>query len=208
MAVVTDQNKAAAEARRRQLTIARPIREELLRNFRETGDRTDGWRWADVSGWWRDPALLARLGPALASLFSDANPTVVVGTQSRGTLLGGLVAAHLGVGLVEIRKNTGPNADSESWRHRTTPPDYRDRHLTLGFPKRLLPAGERVLFVDDWIDSGGQALGAYALIEDAGAHWIGAAVVVDALSEPRLRRDLSVKSLLHNRELWAASDGK
>jgi adenine phosphoribosyltransferase len=208
MALVTDQNKAAAEARRKQSATARPIREELLRNYAENGDRTDGWRWADVSGWWRDAALLARLGPALANLFADANPTVVVGTQSRGTLLGGLVATHLGVGLVEIRKNDGPNADSESWRHRTTPPDYRDRHLTLGFPKRLLPAGERVLFVDDWIDTGGQALGAYGLIEDAGAHWIGAAVVVDGLSEPRLRRDLTVKSLLRNRELWAAPDAR
>jgi len=90
--------------------------------------------------------LLARLGPALAELFLETDPTVVVGTQSRGTLLGGLVAAHLGLGLIEIRKDSGPAADSESWRSRTTPPDYRDRQLTLGFPKRLLPAGERVLW--------------------------------------------------------------
>ena len=200
---MTDRNKAAAEARRRQSATARPIREELLRNFHEQGDRTDDGRWADVSGWWRDAALLARLGPALAKLFSDDHPTIVVGIQSRGTLLGGLVAAHLGIGLIEIRKNDGPAADSESWRYRTTSPDYRDRHLTLGFPKRLLPAGERVLFVDDWIETGGQALGAYGLVKDAGAHWIGAAVVVDALSEPRVRRDLVVKSLLRNRELWA-----
>jgi adenine phosphoribosyltransferase len=73
----------------------------------------------------------------------------------------------------------------------------------LGFPKRLLPAGERVLFVDDWIDTGGQALGAYGLVKDAGAHWIDAAVEVDALSEPRVRRDLNVKSPLRNRELQA-----
>lgn len=200
---MTDQNKAAAEARRRQATIARPIREELLRTYREQGDRTDHTRWADITGWWRDAALLARLGPALADLFPDANATVVMGTQSRGTLLAALVAAHLGLGLIEVRKNDGPAADSESWRSRTTPPDYRDRHLTLGFPKRLLPAGERVLFVDDWIATGGQALGARGLVEDAGAHWIGASVIVDALTEPQLRRDLTVKSLLHNRELWA-----
>jgi adenine phosphoribosyltransferase len=202
MVGMTDQNKAAAEARRRQSTIPRPIREELLRNFRAQGDRTDYTRWADVTGWWRDGALLARLGPALADLFGDSDPTVVVGTQSRGTLLGALVAAHLGLGLIEVRKNDGGAADSESWRSRTTPPDYRDRHLTLGFPKRLLPAGERVLFVDDWIATGGQALGARGLVEDAGAHWIGAAVIVDGLTEPRLRRDLTVKSLLRNRELW------
>lgn len=198
---MTNQNTAAAEARRKRSAAVRPVREDLLMNYREQGDRTDDDRWADVTGWWRDGALLARLGPELASLFSDADATVVVGTQSRGTLLGALVAAHLGVGLIEIRKNSGPAADSEAWRYRTTPPDYRDRHLTLGYPKRLLHAGERVLLVDDWIATGGQALGAKGLVEDAGAHWIGAAVVVDALTEPRLRRDLAVKSLLHSREL-------
>jgi hypothetical protein len=49
----------------------------LLRNYHEQGDRTDEGRWADVSGWWRDAALLARLGPALAQLVSDDSPTVV-----------------------------------------------------------------------------------------------------------------------------------
>ena len=81
-----------------------------------------------------------------AGLFVEADPTVVVGTQSRGTLLGALVAVHLGLGLIELRKSQGPPVDSESWRSRTTPPDYRDQHLTLGFPQRLLPAGERVLW--------------------------------------------------------------
>jgi len=198
---VTERNKAAADARRRRAAAPLPMREALLHNYRETGDRTDRLRWADVTGWWRDPELLGRLGPALAELFAEAQPTVILGTPSRGTLLGALVATHLGVGLVEIRKDDGPAADSEGWFKRITPPDYRDRHLTLGFPKQLLQAGEQVLFVDDWIDTGGQALGARGLVEDAGAHWLGAAVVVDALADSRLRRDLVVRSLLHNREL-------
>ncbi len=94
-------------------------------------------------------------------------------------------------------------ADSESWRQRTTPPDYQDRHLTLGFPKRLLLTGERVLFVDDWIDTGGQAVGAKGLVDDEGADWVGASVIVDDLSDARLRRDLKVRSLLHSRDLWS-----
>jgi len=134
-------------------------------------------------------------------LFAECQPTVVLGTPSRGTLLGALVASHLGVGLVEIRKDEGPAADSDGWFSRTTPPDYRDRHLTLGFPRHLLQAGQQALFVDDWVDTGGQALGARGLVEDAGAHWLGVAVIVDALADSRLRRDLSVRSLLQSREL-------
>ncbi|HEY5034867.1 MAG TPA: phosphoribosyltransferase family protein [Candidatus Dormibacteraeota bacterium] len=146
--------------------------------------------------------MLTRIGPALANLLNNAGPTVVLGSQSRGTLIGALVATHLGIGLIEIRKNDGPSADSDTWRYRTTPPDYQDRHLTLGFPKRLLQAGERVLFVDDWIDTGGQAAAAHGLTADSRATWLGAAVIVDALEDARLRRDLNVRSLLHNREIW------
>jgi adenine phosphoribosyltransferase len=194
---MADRNKAAAEARRRRNALPPPPRELLLSTYRRHEDLPG----VDITGWWRDADVLARLGPALAELFTVAEPTIVVAPQSRGTLVGGLVAQSLGVGLVEVRKNGGPAADSDQWRYRTTPPDYRDRHLRLGFPKRLLIAGERALFVDDWIDTGGQALGVWNLVRDAGATWVGAAVIVDGLDEPQIRRDLDVRSLLRARDL-------
>ncbi|MCL2422619.1 MAG: phosphoribosyltransferase [Micrococcales bacterium] len=172
----------------------------LTSHFRWRGDRTDD-RWsADVTGWWHDPTTLAALGPALAGLFS-VSPTVVLGPQSRGMLLGALTAMHLGVGVVELRKEPRQACDSDTWRRRTTPPDYRDRHLVLGFRQDLVSVTDRVLFVDDWIDTGGQAVAARALVADAGATWIGAAVVVDALKNPQLRRELGVRSLVHVRDL-------
>ncbi|MEU5260986.1 adenine phosphoribosyltransferase [Amycolatopsis sp. NPDC021455] len=165
------------------------------------GDRTDDDQYADVTGWWRRPELLRSLGPALAQLFADLRPTVVLGPESRGCLLGPLVALHLDVGFVELRKDGAPCCDSDAWLRRTTPPDYRDRHLSLGFRKNLIGGGDRVLFVDEWIETGGQAHGAHLLTRDAGATWLGAATVVDALSSNRVRRHLNVRSLLHIREL-------
>jgi adenine phosphoribosyltransferase len=44
---------------------------------------------------------------------------------------------------------------------------------------------------------------AHGLVTDAGAHWLGAAVIVDALTDPRLRRDLGVRALIQGRELDA-----
>ncbi len=93
------------------------------------------------------------------------------------------------------------SSDSDVWLQRTTPPDYQDRHLTLGFRKSLVTSGDRVLFVDDWIETGGQANAAHLLVEDAEATWIGAATVVDALHSNQVRRQLNVRSLLHVREL-------
>jgi adenine phosphoribosyltransferase len=152
-------------------------------------------------GWWRRPDLLGHLGPALAQLFAGEQPTVVLGPESRGCLLGPLVALRFDVGFVEVRKDRVASSDSDLWLQRTTPPDYQDRHLTLGFRKSLVNGGDRVLFVDDWIETGGQADGVHLLVEDAGATWIGAATVVDALSSNKVRRHLNVRSLLHVREL-------
>lgn len=198
---MTDRNLAAADARRRRRAEPASLINELRSVYRDQGDKSDDHLLADIAEWWRTPTVLGQLGAGLAGLFPENPPSVVMGVQSRGTLVGALVAAHLGIGLVEVRKNDTPKADSDRWRMATTPPDYRDRHLRLGFPSRLLAAGERVLFVDDWIDTGGQAAGARALTEDAGAQWIGAAVIVDALDQSRVRRELTVRALLHIRDL-------
>jgi adenine phosphoribosyltransferase len=173
----------------------------LRRGFTWRSDRTDATGYADVTSWWRRPELLRALGPALAGLFADTEPTVVVGPESRGSLLGPLVAVRLGVGFVEVRKDHGSVTDSDAWLLRTTPPDYCDRHLSLGFRKGLISGGDRVLFVDDWIDTGGQAVGTHAVVADAEATWLGAATIVDGLRGNEVRRRLNVRSLLHVRDL-------
>lgn len=177
------------------------LRSRLKSAFQWLGDRSDDSYKAEVTGWWRDPDLLASLGPALAVPFEDADPTVVLGPQSRGSLLGPLVALHLGIGFVEVRKDPARGADSDRLRERTTPPDYEDRHLRLGFRSDLLSGADRVLLVDDWIATGAQAAACRELVADAGASWLGMSVIVDALERPELRRQLRLEALLHEREL-------
>jgi adenine phosphoribosyltransferase len=143
---------------------------------------------------------LREIGPAVAGLYDEV-PTVVLGPVSRGSLVGALTAAALGVGFVEMRKQGGPAVDSERWVRRTTAPDYQDRHVAFGFRRQLIRSGDRVLMVDDWIDTGATARTARTLVADCGAHWIGAACIVDGLTDPRLRHDLPVRSLLNVRQL-------
>lgn len=162
------------------------------------GDRTDEHRYADVTGWWRQPDLLRDLGPTLARLFQDVQPTVVLGPESRGCLLGSRVALSMRVGFIEVRKDRATSGDRDAWLRRTTPPDYRDRHLTLGSRRNPLDSRDRVLLVDDWIDTGGQALGTYLLTHDAKATWLGVATVVDALSSNECRP--RVKTALTQRD--------
>jgi adenine phosphoribosyltransferase len=65
----------------------------------------------------------------------------------------------------------------------------------------LVTSADRVLLVDDWVDTGGQALGARRIVDEVGATWVGTAVIVDALESNAVRRELGVKSLLHHRDL-------
>lgn len=177
------------------------VKDKLRSSFRWIGDRTDPDYRADVTGWWRDADVVEQIGAALAALFDTDSPTVVMGTQSRGSLLGVLVARSLVVGFAEVRKNPGRAADSDAWWEASTAPDYRDEQLRLGLRRSLLRSGDRVLFVDDWIATGAQADACRVLVEMSGAQWIGAAVVVDGLERSDLRRSLRLRSLLHIRDL-------
>ena len=154
---------------------------------------------SDTSGWWRDPELLAGLGPALAALFADAAPTVVVGPETSGFLLGPLVARELGAGFVEAYKN-GRGRVADRMLRRTTAPDYKGRSLTLSIRARHLGGGDRVLVVDDWAVTGAQLAALRALVADAGAGYVGAALVVDGCP-PAVGADLAVRSLLRGTDL-------
>lgn len=115
---------------------SRELRDRLRWAFAWRGDRWDDGLLADATGWWRDPVLLGDLVTAMAAPLREQQPTVVLGLASRRVLLGALVAQRLGIGLVEVRKDPNPAADSDDWVTTTTPPDYRDRHLMLGFRRR------------------------------------------------------------------------
>jgi len=98
-----------------------------------------------------------------------------------GFILGSAVAMHLGVGFVPIRKagaiHPGPKAVRQAG------PDWRGNQPTLTIQRAALRSNERVLLVDDWIETGSQALAARALIEDCGAQHAGLSVLVDQSSE-------------------------
>ncbi|MDX3494465.1 phosphoribosyltransferase family protein [Streptomyces turgidiscabies] len=156
---------------------------------------------ADISGWWREGEILTGIGPALAALHPGGSPNVVMSPEATGYLIGPLVAVALGAGFVEMRRDLSEETTGDSVLLRSTPPDYQGRTVEWGIRKRRLGPGSRVLFVDDWVDTGATALAARRVTEDAGGQWVGAAVIVDSTSHG-LRRDLNLKGLLSEKELW------
>lgn len=163
--------------------------------------RTSQYRYYDLLPWWRDPDVLAGVGPLLAEPFRASGATVVIGPSASGYLSGGLAAVHLSVGFCPIRKDPSQLFDEDAWVTSTSPPDYLDRHVVFGIRKGLIKSGDKVLAVDDVVDTGGQLFALQSLVHQVEATWLGASVLVDALHEHQTRRKLNLRAVFHERDL-------
>jgi adenine phosphoribosyltransferase len=146
------------------------VRDDPVRSFRWVDGHADVWRW------FSEPELFGRIVGELVDPIRDTSITHIAAVEARGFLLVGAAARELGAGVVGIRKKGGalPGPRSEA---RTTA-DYRGRRIDLAMRTGSLTAGDQVLLVDDWIETGSQALAARALIEGTGATFAGLAVIV------------------------------
>jgi adenine phosphoribosyltransferase len=177
------------------------LRRRLIDSFRwiDPGPHTTHLV-SDVSGWWRDPAIIGALGPALADLFRAERPTAVMAPEVTGFLLGPLVAVALGAGFVEAYKDTRKRASADRMAWSATAADYRGRRWRLGVRARHLSPSDRVLVVDDWVATGTQLTALSALVIALGARVVGAAAIVDA-APVDVRDRLGLRSLLRAADL-------
>lgn len=148
---------------------------ELLARIPWVGGHADVWRT------FSDERFFPRLVAALADPYRAEDVTKVAGIEARGFILAAAVAVELSAGFVAIRKNAGLFPGEKIVR--VSEPDYRGNTSTLRLQVRSLRPGDRVLLVDDWLETGSQALAAKAMIEAAGAVFAGASVIVDQLSD-------------------------
>jgi len=177
------------------------LRDLMRRQFRWTNPGPHSAHLvSDRSGWWRDPAVLGGIGPALAALVADAAPDVVVSPEVTGFLVGPLVATALGVGFVEAYRadRRHPVAEPMAWG--AVASDHRGETTRLGIRRAGLDAGIRVLVVDDWLTTGAAVRALYAAVSALGAQPVGAAVIV-ADCPGEVAAQLRVRSLLTGADL-------
>ena len=79
--------------------------EELISRIRVIPDfPTKGIMFQDVTTLFKDPDCLSELSDRIYDLYKDKGITKVVGIESRGFVLGAIVASRLGAGFVPARK--------------------------------------------------------------------------------------------------------
>jgi adenine phosphoribosyltransferase len=149
-------------------------RDLTLEHFRWIGGHADVW------AIFRDAKALAAVVASLVEPFRGERITAVCGIESRGFLLGGAAAIELGVGFVPVRKDGGLFPGEKVVRQSS--PDYRRLRHTLRLQRSSLGPGDRVVLVDDWIETGNQAVAVRSMVEDCGSTWVGCSVIVDQLT--------------------------
>ena len=129
---------------------------------------------------WRvfeDADLFRAVVDALAEPWKPFHPTKVAGVEARGFILGAALAHVLGTGFVAVRKEgslfAGPKVATTAKR------DYQGREHRLRLRRESLTRADRVVLVDDWCQTGHQALAAARLIRSSSAEILGLSVIVD-----------------------------
>lgn len=170
-----------------------PAADSVLAHFQWIEGDADTWTML------RDPDSLATIVAELATLCATDAPDVIVGIEARGFVVAPLVAFTLGVGFSPLRKGDailpGPTVSTES------EPDYRGTTHRIAARTDHLGPGVRVALVDDWVETGSQAMAARRLIEETGAQLVNVTVIVDEAS-PEARASLpAIRSILSGNDL-------
>jgi len=128
----------------------------------------------DITTLLKDPALFRRTVDLLAVLCGDRPVDKVVAIESRGFILGGVLASRLGAGFVPVRK---PGKLPAKTLRASYALEYGTD--TLEIHEDALKKGERVLIVDDVIATGGTAHAAGELVDRLGAKVVAFAFLVE-----------------------------
>ncbi|CAN5222625.1 adenine phosphoribosyltransferase [soil metagenome] len=128
----------------------------------------------DVTPLLADPAALCEVVERLATPFRQADVTAVVGIEARGFIFGAALAMELGTGFVPVRKAGKLPAETFT---RSYELEYGS--ATLELHRDGVGAEDRVLIVDDLLATGGTAVAASELVEEAGAMIVAAAFVLE-----------------------------
>jgi adenine phosphoribosyltransferase len=121
-----------------------------------------------------DAALFRQAIEELAACCSDLAIDKVVAIESRGFILGGALAYHLGVGFVPVRK-----PGKLPWRARKASYSLEYGSDSLEMHEDAVSPADRVLIVDDVIATGGTAKAVGSLCQELGARVSGYLFLVE-----------------------------
>lgn len=136
-------------------------REKLIKSIRNVPDfPIPGIQFKDETTLFKDPDCLKELSDELYEMYKDKGITKVAGIESRGFIMGPILAARLGAGFVPIRKpGKLPAATVEESYNKEYGTD------TIQVHKDAICEDDVVLLHDDLLATGGTMKAAIKLMK-------------------------------------------
>ena len=135
-------------------------REELISEIRTVKDfPIEGILFYDITTLFKNAEALKQLGDTLYEMYKDKGITKVVGIESRGFIMGPILATKLGAGFVTIRKPGKLPAD-------TIEESYEKEYGvdTIQMHRDAITSDDVVLIHDDLLATGGTMKAAIKLV--------------------------------------------
>ena len=146
---------------------------ELVKPYLKLVDiHTTGQR-NDVTPLFSDAQALASLAADISAPFLKREVDLVAGIDALGFILGTAVAMSLGKGFVPVRKGGKLPVAVD----RVLLVDYTWESKSLELRKDAIQPGDRVLVVDEWVETGAQVGAAVQLIVAQGGVIAGIAAI-------------------------------
>lgn len=114
----------------------------------------------DLTTVFKEPGCLKELSDMLTRMYAEKGITKVVGIESRGFIMGPIVATRIGAGFVPMRKPG--KLPAETWQESYTKEYGVD---VIEIHKDALCENDVVLLHDDLLATGGTMLAAYKLVK-------------------------------------------
>ncbi len=148
---------------------------DLTRHIRTVPDfPAPGIMFRDVTTLFAVPEAFRAMISQFKEQWQDSQIDYIAGIDARGFIIGGALAHHLDIGFVPLRKKG-------KLPYETVTEDYELEYGTATLEVHIdaVPAGAKVLVMDDLIATGGTAIAGIKLLHRLNAQIVGCAFLVD-----------------------------
>lgn len=147
---------------------------------------TEGVTFRDIMPLLQDPHLFRKLIDSFVHRYQSMRIDSIVAIDARGFLIGAPLAYELGLSLVPVRKKG-------KLPYKTLTQSYNLEYgsACIELHADALPAGSRVVVMDDLIATGGTMLAACQLVQQLDAEVVEVAAIIDLpalLGSQKLRK--------------------
>lgn len=124
-----------------------------------------------------DPQLMEAMAEELARRFEAERPTKILTVEASGIAPAIMVGCRMQLPVVFAKKNKP--STMQGMLSTQVYSFTKSRYYDICVSNEYLGAGERVLFIDDFLANGNAALGALELIRKAGAECVGMGFLIE-----------------------------